>query len=109
MQFLQFCKTNCTHHLCTHSVIQDDRNKRFLCTTNHRIDHIKKRFHEDNSIMSELFSWENLLLSGMQGNNGLLARPFKKFPKSPIRSAVLTFNKRQICSTTADKCLNEHY
>ena len=46
-----------------------------------RIDHITKRFHGENSIMSGLFSKNNLLLCGMQGNNGLLAKTFKKFSK----------------------------
>ena len=32
------------------SLIQDDRSTYFLCTTNYRIDHILKRFHEENSI-----------------------------------------------------------
>ena len=36
--------------------IQDDRSTRFLCTTNYRIDQIIKLFHEENSIMSRLFS-----------------------------------------------------
>ena len=36
-------------------------------------------------MMLELFSQKNLLLCGMKGNNGLLAKPFKKFPKSPLR------------------------
>ena len=36
--------------------IQDDRSTRFLCTTNCSIDHIIKRFHEENSIMPGLFS-----------------------------------------------------
>ena len=31
-------------------IIQDDRSTRFLCTTNHRIDYIIKRFHEDCSV-----------------------------------------------------------
>ena len=35
---------------------QDDRSTRFLCTTNCSIDHIIKRFHEENSIMPGLFS-----------------------------------------------------
>ena len=41
--------------------------------------------------MSGLFSQNNLLLCGMQGNNGLLAKPFKKFPKSLIRPAGSQF------------------
>ena len=36
--------------------IQDDQSTRFLCTTNYSIDHIIKRFHEENSIMPGLFS-----------------------------------------------------
>ena len=38
---------------------QGDRN------TNYRIDHIIKRFHEENSTLSALFSRVNLLLCGM--------------------------------------------
>ena len=37
--------------------------------------------------MPGLFSQNNVLLCGMQGNNGLLPRTFKKFPESPIRPA----------------------
>ena len=33
------------------------------------IDHIIKRFHEEKSIMSGLFSQNSMLLCGMQGNN----------------------------------------
>ena len=29
----------------------------------------------------------------MQGNNGFLAKPFQKFPKSPIWQAGSNFNK----------------
>ena len=46
-----------------------------------RIDHITKRFHKEISIMSGLFSENNLLVCGLQGNNGLLAKTFKKFSK----------------------------
>ena len=35
--------------------IQDDRSTRFLCTTNCVIEHIIKRFHEKNPMMSERF------------------------------------------------------
>ena len=49
--------------------IQDDQSTRFLCTTNYSIDHIIKRFHEENSIMPGLFSKKNLVLCDMQGNN----------------------------------------
>ena len=81
--------------------IQDDQSTRFLCTTNYSIDHIIKRFHEENSIMPGLFSKKNLVLCDMQGNNyGLLVKTIKKFPKSPFRPAgrVLTFDRHQICS-----------
>jgi len=40
-----------------------------------------------------------LLLSGMQSNDGLLAKTFKTFPKSPLRP-VLTFDKDKICTAT---------
>ena len=67
--------------------IQDDRSTRFLCTTNYRIsDHIIKHFQEENLIISELFSQNNLILCGMQGNNGLLAKLFKNIRKSPTAS-----------------------
>ena len=74
------------------AVILDDRDTLFLCTTNYRIDHIIKRFHEENSMMLELFSQKNLLLCGMQGNNGLLAKPFKNFQTHLSGQPVLTFN-----------------
>ena len=64
--------------------IQEARRTRFPCTTNYRIDHIIKRFHEKNSTISGPFSKNNLLLCGTQGNNGLLAKPFEIFSKSPI-------------------------
>ena len=45
----------------------------------------------------------------MQGNNGLLAKPFKKFPKSPIYTAsgfsVLTSAKFAVLAVA---CLNKH-
>jgi len=38
-----------------------------------------------------LFSWKNLLLCDMQGNNyGILVKTIKKFPKSPIYTASRT-------------------
>ena len=58
--------------------IQDDRSTRFLCTTNYSIDHIIKRFDEENYTMPELFIYKNLVLCDMQGNNyGLLAKTIK--------------------------------
>ena len=46
-----------------------------------------------------------LLLSGMQGNDGLLAKTFKTFLKSPIRP-VLTFDKTKF-ALRAVVCLYE--
>ena len=42
--------------------------------------------------MSGLFSQSNLLLYGMQGNNGLLAKTLKKFPKSPVQYMASRFS-----------------
>ena len=42
--------------------------------------------------MSGLFSQNNPLLCGMQGNNGLLARTFKTFPKSSIQYTASRFS-----------------
>ena len=53
--------------------------------------------------MSGLFSQNNLLLCAMQGNNGLLGKTLKTFPKSPTSQPVLTFDKCQICS--ASRCV----
>ena len=50
--------------------------------------------------MTGLFSYKNLVLYDMQGNDhGLLVKTIKKFLKSPFRPAgrVLTFDKHQIC------------
>ena len=76
--------------------IQDDRSTSFLCITNYRIDGIIKRFHEENPIMmSGLFRQNNLLLCGMQGNNGLLAKTLKIFPNhlQASRFSLLTSAK----------------
>ena len=68
--------------------IQDDRSKRFLCTTNYSIDHIK-RFHEENSIMPGLFRfffcfffsvrkiW-SYVICRVLNNYGLLVKTIKK-------------------------------
>ena len=72
------------------------RSKHALpCTTNNRNDHIIKRFHEENSVISGLFSQNNLLLCGMQGNNGLLAKTLKIFPNhlQASRFSLLTSAK----------------
>ena len=71
------------------------RSTRFLCTINYRTDHIIKCFHKENFIMSGLFSQKNLLLCGMQSNNGLLEKPFKIILKSPTagRFSLLTSAK----------------
>ena len=74
-------------------IIQDDQSTRFLCITNYSIDHIIKRFHEDNFIIPELFSQKNLVLCDMQGNiYGLPVKTIKEFPKSPFPPAGLTFD-----------------
>ena len=57
-------------HLFNIQDIQDDRSTRFLCTANYKIDHIIKLFHEENSIISGLFSQNSLFLCGLQGNMG---------------------------------------
>ena len=80
--------------------IQDDRSTRFLA------QQIIERFHEENSIMSGLFSQNNLFLCGMQGNNGLLGKTLKTFPKSPTSQPVLTFDKCQICSASRRVWIN---
>ena len=65
--------------------IQDDQSTRFLCTTNYSIDHIIKRFDEENYIMQELFIYKNLVLCDMQGNNyGLLAKTIKNSQNRPF-------------------------
>ena len=68
--------------------IQDDQSTRFLRTTDYSIDHIIKRFHEENSIMPGLFSKKNLVLCDMQGNNyGLLVKTIKKIPKTTFSAS----------------------
>ena len=54
------------------------------------IDYITKRFDEENFIMSGLFSQNNLLLCGMQGNHALLVKTFKK--KSKINCKASRFS-----------------
>ena len=74
---------------------------RFRRRTNYGIDLIIKRFHEENSsIMSGLFSKNNLLLCCMQGNNGLSAKTLKNFQSHLHSHSVLTFDKHQICSAS---------
>ena len=52
--------------------------------------------------MSGLFSQNNLLLCGMQGNHALLVKTFKKKVQNQLYSKpVLTFDKRQICSASS--------
>ena len=64
---------------------QGDRSRPFLCKANYRIDHIFKLFHEENFILSGLFSRNNLLLSGKQGKKWVFRENVEKFPKSPIQ------------------------
>ena len=56
--------------------------------------------------MSGLFSQTNLLLCGMKGNNGLLAKMFKKFPKSPILPAGFLLLTSVKFAVRVDKRLN---
>ena len=72
----------------------------FLCKTNYRIDHTIKRFHEENSITSGLFSENNLLLCGMQSKNRLSAKMLKNVRNHLYSQSVCTFDKRQICSAS---------
>ena len=67
--FSQFCKTNCTHSLIRTIEARASFAQQIIALTA-----LLKRFHEDNSIMSGLFSQNNLLLCGIQGNNRLLAK-----------------------------------
>ena len=55
--------------------------------------------------MSGLLSRNNLLLCGLQGNNGLSAKKLKNFQNDLYSHSVLTFDKHQICS--ASYCLFE--
>ena len=68
---------------------------RFLCKTNYGIDLIIKRFHEENSIMSGLFSKSNLLLWGMQGIKGFLRkrRKISNITYTAIQFLLLTSAK----------------
>ena len=86
---------------------QDDGSTRFLCKTNYGIDLIIKGFHEENSIMSGLFSKNNLLLCGTQSKNGLSKKILKNFQNHLYSRSVLTFDKRQICS--AGCCVFEQH
>ena len=98
--FLQFCKTNCTH------LILRTIEARASFAQQYRIDRVIKRFHVENSIMSGLFSQTNLLLWGMQGNNGLLAKMFKNFSKSPILPAGFLLLTSVKFAVRVDKRLN---
>ena len=71
--------------------IQVDRSTHFLCTTNYRIDHIIKRFHEENSVMSGLFHLLCRIMMGFWRNRS------KIFQNHLYGQPVLTFDKRQIC------------
>ena len=72
---------------------QDHRSIGFLCKTNYGID--LQRFHEENSIMSGLFSKNNLLLCGMQSNNGISAKCWRisKITNTAFRFLLLTSAK----------------
>ena len=55
--------------------------------------------------MSGLFSHNNLLLWGIQGNNGLLAKMFKKFPKSLFRLAGSHFDIAKFVAKLSKKVI----
>ena len=89
----------------TLSIIRTTEVRVSFANTNYGMDLIIKRFHEENSKMSGLFSKKNLLLWGMQGNNGLSAKTLKNFQSQLYSHSVLTFDRRQICSASC-MCLN---
>ena len=91
--FSQFCKTNCTHSIISTIEARVSFAQQIIALAT-----LLKRFHEENSIMSALFSQNNLLLCGIQGNNGLLAKCSKTFQNHLFCQPVLTFYKCQICS-----------
>ena len=93
MQFFKICKTNCTH-----SIIKTIEARASFAQQIIALATLLKRFHEENSIMSALFSQNNLLLCGIQGDNGLLAKCSKTFQNHLFCQPVLTFYKCQICS-----------
>ena len=93
--FSQFCKTNCTH-----SIIRTIKARASFAQQIIALTTLLKRFHEENAIMSGLFSQNNLLLCGIHGRNGLLAKCSKNFPNHLFCQPVLTFDKCQICSAT---------
>ena len=66
-------------------------------------NHIIKSFHEENFIMSGLFSQKNLLLCGVLGNNGLLAKRSKNFQNHLYGQLVLSFDKDQTFSASCCK------
>ena len=92
MQFFKICKTNCTH-----SIIKTIEARASFAQQIIALATLLKRFHEENSIMSALFSQNNLLLCGIQGDNGLLAKCSKTFQNHLFCQPVLTFYKCQIC------------
>ena len=57
--------------------------------------------------MSGLFSQNNPLLCGMQGNKALLGKKSKKL-KSMYIQPVLTFDKSQICNASSCRVF-EHF
>ena len=102
MQFSQFCKTNCTH-----SIIRTIKARASFAQQIIALTTLLKRFHEENSIMSGLFSQNNLLLCGIHGKNGLLVKCSKNFPNHLFCQPVVTFDKCQICSASC--CVFEQH
>ena len=82
---------------------QDHRSMGFLCKTNYGID--LQRFHEENSIMSGLFSKNNLLLCGMQSNNGISVKTLKnsKITNTAFRFLLLTSAKFAVRGVNNEK------
>ena len=87
--------------------IQGNRSTRFLWTTNYRIDYIIKRFDEENSIISGLFSQNKLLLCGMQGNKALLEKTLKKFKINILPAGSHFLISAKFVVRAAFECLNE--
>ena len=92
---------------CTHSISRTIEARAGFAQQIIALTTLLKRFHEENSIMSGLFSQNNLLLCGIHGKNGLLAKCSKNFPNHLFCQPVLTFDKCQICSASC--CVFEQH
>ena len=72
------------------------------------LNYIIKRFYEENPIMSELFSRNNLLLCGMQGNNALLGKTLKKIQNQYTVTRFSLLISATFVVRAAVECLNKH-